>query len=105
MREEGGRRRRVKGFDYGDRDNENDDNVNDIEDDNKINGYDNSNDVPKLYSSGYKLNGWAVHMCKFFFMMFRLSGLHTCIIWYPPGDKGRLQEIIVLLAGSLVKIR
>lgn len=63
MREARWRRRRVKGFDYGDGDNDNDDNASDDEDDNSDNG---SNDVLKLCLSGYKLNGWAVHMCKIF---------------------------------------
>ena len=75
MREVRGRRRRVKGFDYGDGDSDNDDNASDDEDDNSDNGDNSSNDVPKLCSSGYKLNCWAIHMCK----MFQLSGLHTCI--------------------------
>jgi hypothetical protein len=63
MREARGSRRRVKWFDYCDGDIEKDDDAND-EDDNNDNADDSSNDVPKLCSSGYKLNGWAVHMCK-----------------------------------------
>jgi len=66
MREAKGRRRRVKGFDYGDGDSDNDDNASDDEDNNSENGDNNSNDVPQLCLSGYKLNGWAVHMCKIF---------------------------------------
>jgi hypothetical protein len=66
MREARGRRRRVKGFDYDDGDSDNDGNANDDEDDNSENGGNNSNDVPHLSLSGYKLNGWAVHKCKIF---------------------------------------
>jgi hypothetical protein len=63
MREARGRRS-VKWFDYGDGDSDNDDNASDDEDDNSDNGDNSSNDVPKLWLSGYKSNGWAVHMCK-----------------------------------------
>jgi hypothetical protein len=66
MREARGRRRRIKGFDYVDCDSDNDDNASDDEDVNSDNGDNSSNDVPKLCSSGYKLNGWAVHTCKIF---------------------------------------
>jgi len=66
MREARGRRRRVKGFGYGDGYSDNDDNASDEEDDNSENGDNNSNDVSQLCLSGYKLNSWAVHMCKIF---------------------------------------
>jgi len=63
MREARGRRRKVKGFDYGDGDSDNDGSASDDEDDNSDNSI---NDVPKLCLSGYKLNCWAIHMCKIF---------------------------------------
>ena len=66
MRKARGRRRRVKGFDYGDGDYDNDHNASDDEDDNSDISDNSSNDVLKLYLSEYKLNGWAVHMCKIF---------------------------------------
>lgn len=87
MREARGRRRRVKGFDYVDGDNDSDDNASDEEDNNSDNGDNSSNDVLKLCSSGYKLNGWAVHMCKIFVDDFSIKWL---IIWYLAGDKGKL---------------
>ena len=90
MREARGRSRRVKGFGYGDGDSDNDDNPSDDEDDNSDNGDNSSNDVPKLCSSGYKLNGWAVHMCKVLWMMFQLSCLHTRVTWYLSEDNGKL---------------
>jgi hypothetical protein len=66
MREARGRRRKVQGFDYGDGDTDNDGSASDDEDDNGDNGDNSINDVPKLCSSGYKLNCWAIHMCKMF---------------------------------------
>lgn len=65
---------------------DNNDNENDSDDD------DSNNDVLNLCSSRYKLNCWAVRVCKRFVRMFRLSGLFTCIIWRRPGEKQVLHE-------------
>jgi hypothetical protein len=89
MREARGSRRRVEWFDYCDGDIEKDDNAND-EDDNNDNADGSSNDVPKLFSSGYKLNGWAVHMCKIFVDDISLEWLTYMYYWYPPRNEGKL---------------